>query len=70
MRRKNREFDNCFGKKYDWLCFCWVSPNLQSPDKVKMINKFNGKAFLTYLIGATLLPLGVYAAKKVRDALA
>ncbi len=47
-----------------------IAKKVLTPDKVKMVNKLNGKAFVTYLIGATLLPLGVYAAKKVRDALA
>lgn len=47
-----------------------IAKKVLTSDKVKMINKMNGKAFLTYLIGATFIPLGIYAAKKVRDALA
>ena len=45
-----------------------IAKKVLSPDKLKMVNKMNGKAFLTYLIGATLLPLGVYVAKKTRNA--
>lgn len=44
-----------------------IAKKVLEPDKLKMLNKANGKAFLTYLIGATLLPLGVYVAKKIRD---
>ena len=45
-----------------------IAKKVLSPDKLKIVNKMNGKAFLTYLIGATLLPLGVYVAKKTRNA--
>lgn len=44
-----------------------IAKKVLEPDKLKILNKANGKAFLTYLIGATLLPLGVYVAKKIRD---
>ena len=46
-----------------------IAKKVLSPDKLKMVNKMNGKAFLTYLISASLLPLGVYAANKTREAL-
>lgn len=45
-----------------------IAKKVLTPDKLKIVNKTNGKAFLTYLIGATLLPLGVYVAKRTQEA--
>jgi hypothetical protein len=47
-----------------------IASKVMSSDKLKMLNKVNGKAFLTYVIGSTLLPLGIYVAKKTREAVA
>ena len=47
-----------------------IASKVMPSGKLKMINKLNGKAFLTYAIGAALLPLGIYIAKKTREALA
>jgi hypothetical protein len=41
LRKNNRKLDKSFGKEYDWLCFCWVSPNLQTKKGTKFDSKDN-----------------------------
>lgn len=47
-----------------------IASKVVTPDKLKIVNKLNAKAGLTYLIGSAVIPFGVYVANKVRNALA